>query len=136
MPHGGGVRVDAPDMGVDELLVVGAVEGVVERGAVGADFDARGADERPVVHEREAAARFDTVAEPLLLAPGLDGIAVGVPDRDADGAAFGGTFGEQFVQPRVRLVEKDCRETRMSIRSRAWVKRSVNVETGMSARCW
>lgn len=96
-------------MCVDELLVVGAVEGVVERGFVGADFDAGGVGERLVVHEREAAAGFDAVAEPLFLAAGLDVVAVGVPDRDADGAAFGGAFGEEFVQPRVRLVEEDCR---------------------------
>jgi hypothetical protein len=42
VPYGGGVGVDAPDVGVDELLVVGAVEGVVEGGFVGADFDAGG----------------------------------------------------------------------------------------------
>lgn len=109
MPYGGGVGVDTPDVGVDELLVVSAVDGVVERGPVGADFDAGGAGERPVVHERETAAGFDAVAEPLLLTPGLDVVAVGVPDRDADGAAFGGAFGEEFVQPRVRLVEEDGR---------------------------
>lgn len=93
-------------MGVDELLVVGAVEGVVERGAVGADFDAGGASEGPVVHECEAAAGFDAATESLFLAPGLDVVAVGVSDRDAVGAAFGGAFGEEFVQPRVRLVEE------------------------------
>jgi hypothetical protein len=64
-----------------------------------------------VVHEGETAAGFDAVAEPLLLAAGLDVVAVGVPDRDADGAAFGGAFGEEFVQPRVRLVKEDGRIT-------------------------
>lgn len=61
------------------------------------------------MHECEAAAGFDAVPEPLLLAAGLDVAAVSVPDRDADGAAFGGAFGEEFVQPRVRLVEEDGR---------------------------
>lgn len=61
------------------------------------------------MHECEAAAGFDAVAEPLFLAAGLDGVAVGVSDCDADGAAFGGAFGEEFVQPRVRLVEEDGR---------------------------
>jgi hypothetical protein len=48
-------------------------------------------------------------AEPLLLAAGLDVVAVGVPDRDAEVAAFGGSFSEEFVQPWVRLVEEDGR---------------------------
>jgi hypothetical protein len=78
VPDRSAVGVHPEDVGVDDDLVVRAVEGVIERRAVGSYVDPGNADEGSVVHEGEPATGLDAVAEPLLLAALLDVGAVGI----------------------------------------------------------
>jgi hypothetical protein len=84
------VRVDSPDMRVDQHLVIEPVDRVVERGLVDVDLDSRHAEQRPIVHLRQPTARLDTVAEPFFVASGADSLTLGITERDSDHAPGGG----------------------------------------------
>ena len=82
---------EAVDVGVDEHLVVEAVDRVVERGAVAADLDAGGAVERLVERERVADLGPERgLADAFVVAAARDFSAGGVAEQQADlGAGLG-----------------------------------------------
>lgn len=107
MPHRGPVRVDAPDMRIDQQLIIGAVERVVERRPVGPDVDAGHADQGPVMHECQLATGLDAVPELLLLTARPNVLALGVAHRDPDRAAVCGALPQEVTESGIRLVQED-----------------------------
>jgi hypothetical protein len=94
-------------VGIDERLIIRPVDRVVERGGVGSHLDAPHPGKRAIVHEREAAAGLDPVAEPLFLATLADVLAVRVANCDADRTALSRSLPQQIIEARVRLVQED-----------------------------
>jgi len=58
------------------------------------------------MRKSQPAPGLDAVAEAFFLAALLNVRAVGAADCDADGAACGGSFLQEVVQPGVRLVQE------------------------------
>jgi hypothetical protein len=107
MEEGSLKRAHAPQMGVDEDLVVEAEERVVEGRPVQADLDSGLIEDRFEVLERQADPGVDPESEVLLLAAAADFVAVDVAEGQTDPAAALGLVGQEAGEVRVLFEEEN-----------------------------
>src|SRR5207248_4403358 len=92
---------DAVDVRIDEHVVIGPVDRVVEDRAVEAELYAGHADQRPEIDDRVADFASYRVPDALIVASLCHLGACWIPEQDPDGHPGSGRVGEQAMEGRL-----------------------------------